>query len=87
MNAKESESAHERCLYEDKTRLAERELSSFLAAVTELYGPEKARRSTEDWLKESELMAGSHRSEVLNWRAVTIAAAGRLANRLSVKTA
>lgn len=32
-------------IYEERTYLAEPELSSFIAAVTELYGPEQARLS------------------------------------------
>jgi len=43
-------------IYEEQTHLAERELSSFIAAVTELYGPEQARLSAEDWLDESDLV-------------------------------
>jgi hypothetical protein len=74
-------------IYEEQMRLAERELSSFLAAVTELYGSEQAGVSTEDWLDESELMDGPPRSEARNWRAVTIAAAARLANRVNIKAA
>ena len=70
-------------IYEQQTRLAERELFSFLAAVTELYGPEQARASAEDWLGEAELMDSPPRSEDRNWRAVTIAAAARSANRLN----
>ena len=67
--------------------LAERELSSFMAAVTKLYGPEQARSSAEDWLDESELMDSTPRSEARNWRAVTIAASARLANRLNAGAA
>ena len=74
-------------IYEEQTYLAERELSSFVVAVTELYGPEQARLSAEDWLDESELMDSPPRSEVRNWRAVTIAASARLADRLNVITA
>ena len=69
--------------YEDQKHLAERELSSFTAAVTELYGPEQARISAEDWLDESDLMDSPPRSELRDWRAVTIAASARLANRLN----
>jgi hypothetical protein len=72
-------------IYEEQTHLAERELFSFVAAVTELYGPEQATASTEDWLYESELMDSAPRSEARSWRAVTIAASARLANRVSVK--
>jgi hypothetical protein len=53
--------------------------------VTELYGPEQATASTEDWLYESELMDSAPRSEARSWRAVTVAASARLANRVSVK--
>ena len=70
-------------LYEEQTQLAERELLSFIAAVTKLYGPEQATRSAEDWLDESDLMASPPRSEARDWRAVTIAASNRLANRLN----
>jgi hypothetical protein len=69
-------------IYEEQTQLAERELSSFVAAVTEMYGPEQARLSEKDWLDESESMDSPPISTERNWRAVTIAASARLANRL-----
>jgi len=69
---------------EEQMHLAEHELSSFLAAVTELYGPEQARLSAEGWFDESVLMDSLPRSEARNWRAVTIAASARLANRVNV---
>jgi hypothetical protein len=69
-------------IYDEQTHLAERELSSFIAAVTNLYGPEQARLSAEDWLDESDLMDSPPRSEVRDWRAVTIAASARLAGRI-----
>jgi hypothetical protein len=69
-------------VYEEQTRLAERELSSFIAAVTKLYGAEQAQISAEDWLDESDLMDSPRRSEVRDWRAVTIAASARLAGRI-----
>jgi len=70
-------------LYTDQLRLAERELSAFIAAVRASYGPEQAELSAEDWIEESELMDSPPRSEVRNWRAVTIAASARLASRVS----
>jgi hypothetical protein len=73
-------------LYEEELVPAERELSSFLAAVAELYGQEQARLSAEDWLHESALRDDPPRSEARKWRAVTIAAAARLANRVHAKT-
>jgi hypothetical protein len=63
--------------------LAERELTSFLAAVTELYGPEQARLAADDWLDELTTTSNSSPSDDRRWRAVTIAAASRLAKRLN----
>ena len=71
-------------IYEQQTHLAERELSSFIAAVTELYGLKQARLAAEDWLEESDLMDRPPRSEVRDWRSVTIAASARLASRVNV---
>ena len=70
--------------YQEQIHLAERELSSFMAAVKELYGPEEASLSANDWLDESELMDSPPRSEVRDWRAVTIAASARLASRVNL---
>jgi hypothetical protein len=70
--------------YADQMHIAERELSAFIGAVTQLCGPEEAELSAEDWLDEAELMDSPPRSEDRNWRAVTIAASARLANRLAV---
>jgi hypothetical protein len=66
---------------EDQIEMAERELSAFIRAVTELFGPEQARLSTEDWLDESERMHGPPRATSRDWRAVTVAASARLASR------
>jgi len=68
---------------EDQMRMAERELSAFIGAVTKLFGPEQSTLSTEDWLDESKLMHISPRSTNRDWRAVTVAASARLANRLA----
>ncbi len=69
--------------YQEQTHLVERELSSFIAAVTELYGPEQARISAEDWLDESDIMDSPPRSDMQLWRTVTVAASARLANRVN----
>ena len=66
---------------EDQIKMAEHELSAFILAVTELFGPEQARLSTEDWLDELELKDSSLRATSRDWRAVTVAASARLANR------
>jgi hypothetical protein len=67
---------------EDEIYVAERELAAFIGAVTQLFGPEQARLSAEDWLDESGLMDSSQRSTSRDWRAVTVAASVRLANCL-----
>jgi len=67
----------------DQVRLAEREFAAFIGAVMELFGPEQALLSADDWLDESELMDIPARSSSRDWRAVTVAASARLANRLT----
>ena len=79
-----SDESFDNSTYTDQTHLAERELASFIGAVTELFGPEQARLSADDWLDESELMDSPPRSTSRDWRAVTIAASARLASRLTV---
>jgi hypothetical protein len=81
MNTKESFS---NSIYADVMHMEESELSVFIGAVTELFGPEQAKLSAEDWLDESELMDSPPRSTSRDWRAVTVAASARLANRLTV---
>lgn len=81
MNTKDSFSDS---TYADQMHMEESELSAFINAVTELFGPEQARLSAEDWLEESELMDSPPRSNSRDWRAVTVAASARLANRLTV---
>ena len=81
MNMKESFS---NSAYTDQMHREESELSAFIGAVTELFGPKQARLSAEDWLDESELMDSPPRSTSRDWRAVTVAASARLANRLTV---
>lgn len=68
-------------VYEDETHQAERELSAFIHAIKELYGPEEAQLSTVDWLEEAQSIDMPPVSAGRNWRAVTIAASARLASR------
>ena len=68
-------------LCKEQMQMAEREFSAFISAVKELFGPEQAEISAVDWLDVSELMDIRPRSTSQDWRAVTIAAAARLANR------
>lgn len=70
--------------YAGQMHIAERELCAFIRVVTQLFGPEEAKISAENWLDESELMDSPPLSTSRNWRAVTIAASARLANRLAV---
>lgn len=81
MNPEES-SVNPTC--EEQVLLAERELSAFITAVTRLFGPDQARLSADDWLDEFESMDSSSRPTGRDWRAVTIAASAKLANRLAV---
>jgi hypothetical protein len=67
---------------EEQTHLAERELSSFVAAVTKLFGPDEAKVAADDWLDESDVTDSPPRSEARDWRSVTIAASARLADRV-----
>jgi len=71
-------------IYDEQMHLAERELSCFIAAVAQLYGPEQARLSEMDWLDEADPMDTPHFSTERDWRAVTIAASARLASRLAL---
>jgi hypothetical protein len=61
---------------------AVRALGAFLHVVSELYGPEEARRSAEDWLNELELLEFVPEAPGQDWRTVTIAAGRRLAERV-----
>ena len=69
--------------YANQVHLAERELASFIGAVKVLFGPEQALLSADDWLDESELMDCAPRATSRDWRAVTVAASARLANRVT----
>ncbi len=66
---------------------AEQELAAFVASVRELHGPEQAMLSAEDWLEELALMDRLPGSTIRDWRRVTVAAAARLASRLTTSLA
>jgi hypothetical protein len=61
----------------EEMHIPERELFAFICAVEQLFGPEQARLSMEDWLAELEGMDVPPRSS-RDWRALSIAAATRL---------
>jgi hypothetical protein len=58
--------------------LAERELSAFVTAVHQLFGAEQAWRAADSWIEELERTDWPSEALVIDWRKVTIAAAGRL---------
>src|SRR4051794_17165415 len=62
--------------------MAQRELGTFLRAVTELFDSEQARLSAEDWLDELESVDSLPGLACDEWRRITIAAGARLASRL-----
>lgn len=69
----------------DLMTMAERELSAFFTAVTELFGSEQAQASAEDWLDE--LMASNDLpASTRQWRTLTVTAAARLASRVNAST-
>jgi hypothetical protein len=80
MDTKESFS---NSICKEQMQMAEREFSAFISAVKKLHGPEQAQLSAVDWLDESELMDSQPGCTSRGWRAVTIAASARLANRLN----
>jgi hypothetical protein len=61
---------------------AERELSAFLSAVAELFGPEQATLAAKDWLQQFEGMKNLPTS-TRDWRLMSIEASARLAKRLN----
>jgi len=77
---KPSQHSSARCA--DLMTMAERELSAFFNAVTQLFGSEQAEVSAEDWLHElieSEGLPASARE----WRLITAKVSARLASRVS----
>ena len=69
----------------DLTTMAERELSAFFNAITQLFGSEQAELSAEDWLQELTKIDGLPAS-AREWRLITAKASTRLANRVSASS-
>ena len=67
----------------DVMAVAERELGTFIGAVTELFGSEQAVLAAEDWVDELESMDALPGPTIRDWRSVTVAASTRLARRLN----
>lgn len=61
---------------------AEKELAAFVAAVSELFGPEQSLQAAEDWIDELELLEWPTGSARPDFRQVTIGAASRFSQRI-----
>jgi hypothetical protein len=61
----------------DLMSMAERELSAFFTAVTQLFGSEQAARSAQDWLQEL-IEIDSLPASSREWRGITAKASARL---------
>jgi hypothetical protein len=75
---KRSRNSNPRCT--DLITMAERELSAFFNAVTQLFGSEQAKLSAEDWLHELTEIDGLPAS-AREWRLITAKASARLSRR------
>jgi hypothetical protein len=69
---------------EEQISLAERELSAFVNAITNLFGPQQERFAAEVWLAELEQADSAPRGTLRDWRAVSVAASARLASLLAL---
>jgi hypothetical protein len=69
----------------DLATMAERELSAFFNAVTQLFGSEQAERSAEDWLHEFTEI-DSVPSSTRELRCITTKASTRLASRVNASS-
>ena len=74
-----SSNSNPRCA--DLMTMAERELSAFFNAVTQLFGSEQADLSAEDWLHELIEIDGLPAS-AREWRLITAKVSTRLASRV-----
>ena len=69
----------------DLVTMAERELSAFFTAITQLFGPKQAELSAEDWLKEL-IEIDSLPASSREWRLITAKASTRLASRVNASS-
>jgi hypothetical protein len=65
--------------------MAERELSAFFNAITQLFGAEQAELSAEDWLHELIETEGLPTS-AREWRLITAKASTRLPNGVNASS-
>ena len=80
---KPSKTSNPRCA--DLMTMAERELSAFFNAVTQLFGSEQADLSAEDWLHELIEIDGLPAS-ASEWRLITAQVSTRLASRVNASS-
>ena len=66
----------------DFMTMAERELSAFFNAVTQLFGSAQAELSAEEWLRELTTIDGLPAS-IREWRLLTAKVSARLASRVN----
>src|ERR1700688_3033108 len=69
----------------DLMTMAERELSAFFNAVTEVFGAEQAEISAADWWQKVIDIEG-RRATSREWRLITAKASTRLASRVSASS-
>ena len=69
----------------DLITMAERELSAFFKAVTQLFGSEQAELSAGDWLRELIAVDGLPAS-AREWRLITARISTRLASRVNTSS-
>jgi alkylhydroperoxidase/carboxymuconolactone decarboxylase family protein YurZ len=69
----------------DFMAMAERELSAFFNAVTQLFGSEQAELSADDWLHEVIEIDGLPAS-TREWRLITAKISTRLASRVTASS-
>ncbi|MGB8010622.1 MAG: hypothetical protein WCF68_03350 [Terriglobales bacterium] len=69
----------------DLMTMAERELSAFFNAITQLFGPEQAELSAEEWLQEL-IEIDALPASAREWRLLTAKVSTRLASRVSASS-
>jgi hypothetical protein len=69
----------------DLMTMAERELSAFFNAVTELFGSEQADLSAEDWLQEL-IEIDALPASTREWRLITAKVSTRLPSRVNASS-
>jgi hypothetical protein len=69
----------------DLMMMAERELSAFFNAISQLFGSEQAELSAEDWLQEL-IKIDALPASTREWRLITTKVSTRLARRVNASS-